>query len=364
MDLPHHGYRASKQRGRGAPTGGESVLFDDTSASGANAQGYYTPGYNMAGPSNDMQAGVGNLFADPMASAAVMYGSSLANQGKDMVNKEGRPTRKRFALLVCLSDQQIHVGEQVEILLCRGHQIRDEETHDPHVPVHASGLGSSLPSRHSANTKTGRQRAGSLHPNNGFHYVHLTGWDGSRHSEEVQSGGAGPLRQHGAGVGGHRGAGHAAQLVLADGAQRPVHFRPHRLQWIQICRDDLQRALRFAVWQRRLLCGARLVLLCPYVLHCAFPENEDPDVAGVGLHVHQLQRQTASAHVHHRGHRPLSARHHLLVNLSPGQVTRVSGLIQVLLASVSICACVRGETLVKRKVSSPNCMKSASVQPF
>ncbi|XP_077434203.1 protein YIF1A isoform X4 [Vanacampus margaritifer] len=164
MDLPHHGYRASKQRGRGAPTGGESVLFDDTSASGANAQGYYTPGYNMAGPSNDMQAGVGNLFADPMASAAVMYGSSLANQGKDMVNKEGRPTRKRFALLVCLSDQQIHVGEQVEILLCRGHQIRDEETHDPHVPVHASGLGSSLPSRHSANTKTGRQRAGSLHP--------------------------------------------------------------------------------------------------------------------------------------------------------------------------------------------------------
>ncbi|XP_077434201.1 protein YIF1A isoform X3 [Vanacampus margaritifer] len=88
MDLPHHGYRASKQRGRGAPTGGESVLFDDTSASGANAQGYYTPGYNMAGPSNDMQAGVGNLFADPMASAAVMYGSSLANQGKDMVNKE------------------------------------------------------------------------------------------------------------------------------------------------------------------------------------------------------------------------------------------------------------------------------------
>lgn len=34
--------------------------------------------------------GAGNLFADPMASAAMMYGSSLANQGKDIVNKEVR----------------------------------------------------------------------------------------------------------------------------------------------------------------------------------------------------------------------------------------------------------------------------------
>lgn len=55
-----------------------------------NNQGYYTPAYNMEGTSNDMQggAGVNNIFADPMANAAMMYGSSLANQGKDMVNKE------------------------------------------------------------------------------------------------------------------------------------------------------------------------------------------------------------------------------------------------------------------------------------
>lgn len=43
----------------------------------------------MGGASNDMQGGPGvNMFADPMANAAMMYGSSLANQGKDMVNKE------------------------------------------------------------------------------------------------------------------------------------------------------------------------------------------------------------------------------------------------------------------------------------
>ncbi|XP_057706256.1 protein YIF1A isoform X2 [Corythoichthys intestinalis] len=65
------------------------MLFDDTSTSAMSAQGsYYTPGYNVAGPPTDARGGVNNLFSDPMANAAVMYGSSLANQGKDMVNKE------------------------------------------------------------------------------------------------------------------------------------------------------------------------------------------------------------------------------------------------------------------------------------
>lgn len=66
-----------------------------------NNQGYYTPGYNMAGPSHDMHAGAGsnNLFADPMANAAMMYGSSLANQGKDMVNKEVRKSRTMIGFL-------------------------------------------------------------------------------------------------------------------------------------------------------------------------------------------------------------------------------------------------------------------------
>ncbi|KAM9376532.1 protein YIF1A [Pholidichthys leucotaenia] len=91
MDLPHHGYRATKQRARAAPPA-DSVLFEDTSSATPpmNSQGYYTAGYDMGGPSNDMQggAGVNNLFNEPMANAAMMYGSSLANQGKDMVNKE------------------------------------------------------------------------------------------------------------------------------------------------------------------------------------------------------------------------------------------------------------------------------------
>lgn len=44
-----------------------------------------------------------------------------------------------FCTSFCLSDQQIHVREQAEIFLCRGHKIRVEETHDPHVPLHTPG---------------------------------------------------------------------------------------------------------------------------------------------------------------------------------------------------------------------------------
>uniref|UniRef100_A0A8C7V362 Yip1 interacting factor homolog A (S. cerevisiae) n=7 Tax=Salmoninae TaxID=504568 RepID=A0A8C7V362_ONCMY len=93
MDLPHHGYRASaKPRARAAPPAGDPLLFDDTSSAAPpmNSQGFYTPGYNMGGApaGGPGGAGVNNLFADPMASAAMIYGSSLANQGKDIVNKE------------------------------------------------------------------------------------------------------------------------------------------------------------------------------------------------------------------------------------------------------------------------------------
>lgn len=86
----------AKPRARAAPPTADSVLFDDTSsaAPAMNSQAYYTPGYNM-GPTNDMHGGTGvdNLFTDPMANAAMMYGSSLASQGKDMVNKEVRKCR-------------------------------------------------------------------------------------------------------------------------------------------------------------------------------------------------------------------------------------------------------------------------------
>lgn len=94
----------AKQRTRGAPPSSDSVLFDDTSSTAPmNSQGYYTPGYNVGGPPPaDIHggSGVNNLFADPMANAAVMYGSSLANQGKDIVNKEVGQVQQAFFDLI------------------------------------------------------------------------------------------------------------------------------------------------------------------------------------------------------------------------------------------------------------------------
>lgn len=78
------------------------MLFDDTSSGPPpmNNQNYYSPGYNMAEmPAGSQEPGVGNIFADPMANAAMMYGSSLANQGKDIVNKEVRCQFKRYAVI-------------------------------------------------------------------------------------------------------------------------------------------------------------------------------------------------------------------------------------------------------------------------
>ncbi|XP_048885542.1 protein YIF1A isoform X2 [Brienomyrus brachyistius] len=91
MDVPHHGYRATKPRARAAPPSGDPLLFEDTSSSGPpmGHQGYYSSGYSMSGVGGSVgNSGMNELFTDPMASAAVMYGSSLATQGKDMVNKE------------------------------------------------------------------------------------------------------------------------------------------------------------------------------------------------------------------------------------------------------------------------------------
>nr|XP_046151415.1 protein YIF1A-like isoform X7 [Oncorhynchus gorbuscha] len=82
----------AKPRARAGPHTGDPLLFADTSSAAPpmNNQRYYTPGYNIGGApvGGPADAGVNNLFADPMASAAMMYGSSLANQGKEIVNKE------------------------------------------------------------------------------------------------------------------------------------------------------------------------------------------------------------------------------------------------------------------------------------
>lgn len=69
------------------------MLFDDTSSGAPQVpnQGYYNSSYNMSGPAGGGGVGgppMGNIFNDPMANVAMAYGSSFADKGRDMVNKE------------------------------------------------------------------------------------------------------------------------------------------------------------------------------------------------------------------------------------------------------------------------------------
>lgn len=92
MDL--HGHRATKPRARAGPPAGDPMLFDDTSSGAPQVpnQGYYNSSYNMSGPPGAGGAAggpaMGNIFNDPMANVAMAYGSSFADKGRDMVNKE------------------------------------------------------------------------------------------------------------------------------------------------------------------------------------------------------------------------------------------------------------------------------------
>lgn len=68
-----------------------SPLFEDTSA-GPGAAGY------SRGPDKGPAGYPQTLLSDPMSNLAMAYGSSLASQGKEMVDKNVRafPTRSTY----------------------------------------------------------------------------------------------------------------------------------------------------------------------------------------------------------------------------------------------------------------------------
>ncbi|XP_071493908.1 protein YIF1B-B-like isoform X1 [Diadema antillarum] len=78
--------RKSKSKSRDGPT----PLFDDTSTGPPPAQAGGIPPNQYMGPANPTQPGFPGqqLINDPMASMAMQYGASLADQGKDVVEKQ------------------------------------------------------------------------------------------------------------------------------------------------------------------------------------------------------------------------------------------------------------------------------------
>ncbi|XP_023207541.1 protein YIF1B isoform X3 [Xiphophorus maculatus] len=92
-----------------------SQLFDDTSATGPGAQGVYRN--QQAGP----QAAGGlpgqSLLADPMSNLAMAYGSSLASQGREMVDKNLDRFIPISKLKYYFAVDTVYVGKKLGILV-------------------------------------------------------------------------------------------------------------------------------------------------------------------------------------------------------------------------------------------------------
>ncbi|XP_027901614.1 protein YIF1B isoform X2 [Xiphophorus couchianus] len=110
-----------------------SQLFDDTSATGRGAQGVYRN--QQAGP----QAAGGlpgqSLLADPMSNLAMAYGSSLASQGREMVDKNLDRFIPISKLKYYFAVDTVYVGKKLGILVFPYMHENWEVSYQQDIPV-------------------------------------------------------------------------------------------------------------------------------------------------------------------------------------------------------------------------------------
>ncbi|XP_032401312.1 protein YIF1B isoform X2 [Xiphophorus hellerii] len=110
-----------------------SQLFDDTSATGPGAQGVYRN--QQAGP----QAAGGlpgqSLLADPMSNLAMAYGSSLASQGREMVDKNLDRFIPISKLKYYFAVDTVYVGKKLGILVFPYMHENWEVSYQQDIPV-------------------------------------------------------------------------------------------------------------------------------------------------------------------------------------------------------------------------------------
>lgn len=92
-----------------------------------------------------------SILSDPMSNLAMAYGSSLATQGREMVDKNVRqvqkyvwcPCMQRTQILtgvcVLVSAWQIHPNFQAEVLFCCWYALCGKEAGPCSFPLHAWG---------------------------------------------------------------------------------------------------------------------------------------------------------------------------------------------------------------------------------
>lgn len=114
-------------------------FFDDTSSAPSRGYGGQPSPGGLGYPTSSPEAA---FLADPMSNMAMVYGSSLAAQGKELVDKNvsglpgglsaGSPwlTGRRHGasgLTFASPDRPLHPCQQAQVLLRRGHGVRGQE---------------------------------------------------------------------------------------------------------------------------------------------------------------------------------------------------------------------------------------------
>lgn len=124
-------------------------LFDDTSSAQSQSYGAQRGPSSLGYPaaSTSPQAA---FLDDPVSNMAMAYGSSLAAQGKELVDKnvsglgwwacgEARAIGPGLQVELCLPDRPLHPHHQAQVLLCRGHPVRGQKAGPALLPLPAPG---------------------------------------------------------------------------------------------------------------------------------------------------------------------------------------------------------------------------------
>ncbi|XP_057390275.1 protein YIF1B isoform X3 [Balaenoptera acutorostrata] len=285
-------------------------LFDDTSS--AQSRGYGAQrapgglGYPTASASPQAA-----FLGDPVSNMAMAYGSSLAAQGKELVDKNIDRFIPVTKLKYYFAVDTMYVGKKLGLLFFPYLHQDWEVQYQQDTPV-APRFDVNAPDLYI--------------PAMAFiTYVLVAGL--ALGTQDRPPGAAGEL---GVGLADTGGAGHPAQPLPCHCQYRPHHYRPGGLLGLQICWDDWRGPHGPALWKDWLLPRAGLVLCVHLCVHDPDAAAEDPGRGGGRGHPGAWGAEPA-AHVPDHGRGGGAAPAHVLAHLPPDSVRAAPRRLQLLL---------------------------------
>lgn len=124
-------------------------FFDDTSSAPSRGYGGQPSPGSLGYPTSSSEAA---FLAAPMSNMAMAYGSSLAAQGKELVDKnvsglawwavsweQCRWGHRALGLSSASPDRPLHPCQQAQVLLRRGHRVRGQEARTARLSLPSPG---------------------------------------------------------------------------------------------------------------------------------------------------------------------------------------------------------------------------------